>query len=51
MPGWKSSTEHCRKFSDLPENAQTYVKKIAELTGAKLGIVSIGPGREQTIVL
>ena len=51
MPGWQVPTENCRKFSELPENAQTYVKKIAELTGAKLRIVSIGPGREQTIVL
>lgn len=51
MPGWMTSTENARKFSDLPEAAQKYVKKLAELTGAKLGIVSIGPGREQTIVL
>ena len=51
LPGWKTPTENARKFSDLPTNAQKYVKKIAELTGAKLTIVSIGPGREQTIVL
>jgi len=51
LPGWKSPTEDARKFSDLPTNAQKYVQKIAELTGAKLTIVSIGPGREQTIVL
>lgn len=51
MPGWMSSTEGARKWSDLPKNTQAYVKKLAELTGAKLKIVSIGPDREQTIVL
>jgi adenylosuccinate synthase len=51
MPGWKTSTEAARKWSDLPKNTQAYVKKIAELTGTKLKIVSIGPDREQTIVL
>ena len=51
MPGWLRSTEKARKFSDLPPKARAYVKKIAELTGAKLSIVSIGPGRSQTIRL
>jgi len=30
MPGWKCSTEHCRKFSELPGQAQAYVRKIEE---------------------
>ena len=51
MPGWMASTEKARKFTDLPKNAQAYVKKLAELSGAKLRIVSIGPDRDQTIVL
>jgi adenylosuccinate synthase len=51
MPGWLKSTEKAKKFSDLPPKARAYVKKIAELTGAKLSIVSIGPGRAQTIRL
>ena len=33
MPGWKSSTEHCRQFSELPEQAQAYVRKVEEQTG------------------
>jgi len=48
MPGWLKSTEKAKKFSDLPPKARAYVKKIAELTGAKLSIVSIGPARAQT---
>ena len=51
MPGWLKSTEKAKKSSDLPPKARAYVKKIAELTGAKLSIVSIGPARAQTIRL
>jgi adenylosuccinate synthase len=51
MPGWLKGTEKARKFSELPPKARTYVKKISELTGAKLSIVSIGPGRAETIRL
>ena len=51
MPGWLKSTEKARRFADLPPKARAYVRKIAELTGAKLSIVSIGPARAQTIRL
>jgi adenylosuccinate synthase len=51
LPGWKTSTEAARKFGDLPKNAKIYLKKISELTGAKLRIASVGPGRDQTIML
>ena len=33
LPGWKCSTEHVRQFADLPSNAQSYVRKIEQLTG------------------
>ena len=51
FPGWNKPTEKARKFSDLPPRARDYVKKLAGLTGAKLSLVSIGPGRAQTIRL
>ncbi len=51
MPGWKTSTEAAKKWSDLPTNARNYLEKIAGLTGAKLSIASVGPGRDQTILL
>jgi adenylosuccinate synthase len=51
MPGWKASTEKTRKFSHLPRNARAYLSRIADLTGAKLKIVSVGANRNQTIVL
>ncbi len=51
LPGWKRSTERARKLTDLPNEARAYVKKIAELTGARLSIVSVGPSRGQTLIL
>jgi adenylosuccinate synthase len=49
FPGWKTSTSNGRRWGDLPRRARTYLKAIAELTGAELSIVSIGPERSQTI--
>ncbi len=51
MRGWKSATQGARKFSALPKNARAYLKRISELTGAKLAIVSVGPTRAETIIL
>jgi len=49
--GWMKSTEDCRRWKDLPKNARDYLLAIAEMTGAKLTIASVGPGREQTIMV
>ncbi len=49
--GWQTTTTKARRWKDLPAKARTYLKAIAELTGARLAIASVGPGREQTIVL
>lgn len=49
FPGWRTPTSKVRKWKDLPPKARTYLKGLAELTGAKLAIASVGPGREQTI--
>ncbi len=51
FPGWKESTQKAKKFSQLPKAARDYVKKISELTGARLKMVSVGPERNQTIAL
>lgn len=51
MPGWKTDISGIRNYDELPENARKYVERIAEVTGVKLGIVSVGPNRNQTIVL
>ena len=49
FPGWKKPTHKVRKWKDLPAKTRSYLKAIAELSGAKLAIASIGPAREQTI--
>ena len=47
--GWRTPTDKCKTWKQLPVKAQKYLKAIAELTGAKLFIASVGPGRDQTI--
>lgn len=49
LPGWRVSTRNVRHFNDLPEAAQAYVARICHLVGARLGLVSVGPSREQVI--
>jgi adenylosuccinate synthase len=51
MPGWLTPTDKIRKYKDLPGKARRYAETLAKLSGAKLLIVSVGPGREQTIHL
>jgi len=51
MDGWKSDISEAKSFDDLPENCQKYVKRIEELTGVPMCIVSVGPKRSQTIIL
>ncbi|CAN5601668.1 adenylosuccinate synthase [soil metagenome] len=51
LPGWKRSTEKAKKLSDLPDEARDYVQRIAELTGARLTMISVGPARGQTLIL
>ncbi|HEU6447406.1 MAG TPA: adenylosuccinate synthase [Verrucomicrobiae bacterium] len=47
--GWRTPTDKCKTFKQLPPKARGYLKAIAELTNAKLFIASVGPAREQTI--
>jgi len=48
-PGWKEDLSKCEKFSDLPENAQRYVKKIEELIGVPIKWIGVGPERTALI--
>lgn len=50
MPGWMCDISSCRKFEDLPKEAQDYIARIEELTDAKISIVAVGPERTQTII-
>ena len=51
LPGWQTDISGIRHYEDLPEAARRYVERISEVTGVRLGIVSVGPNRKQTIVL
>lgn len=51
LPGWKTDTSKMRSYEELPENARKYVERLSEVADIKIGIVSVGPGREQTIIL
>lgn len=51
LPGWQEDTTKSRSFEDLPSAAQSYVKRLEELIGCPIVLVSVGPGREATIVL
>ncbi len=48
--GWKQDLSGIRKFADLPPLARAYLKRLEELTGARVSLVGIGPDREQTLV-
>jgi adenylosuccinate synthase len=50
LEGWKKDLTGCLSYDELPDAAKTYVETVEELTGAPVKIVSVGPGREQTIV-
>lgn len=51
FPGWNQSITKIRKYDDLPEKCRKYLERIADFTGVPLGIVSVGPNRDETIVI
>ena len=51
MPGWSESTLGAQTVEQLPANARAYIKRVEELVGAPIDIISTGPDRNETIVL
>jgi adenylosuccinate synthase len=51
LPGWSEDLTSVKDVGDLPENAKDYVKRIEELVDTPVQIISVGPGRQQTMVL
>lgn len=47
--GWKTDITGMKKYDELPENAKKYLSRLEELMGVRISIVSVGPGRDQTI--
>ncbi len=50
LPGWRADISTCRSFDQLPREAQTYVKRIEQLCGAPIDMVSVGPERSATLL-
>ena len=51
MPGWKEDISHVKSFEELPVNCQNYIRRIEELIHCPVVMFSVGPDREQTVVL
>jgi len=51
MSGWNEDITKVRQFDDLPQNAKDYIRRIADVTGVEPAIVSVGPDREETLLL
>jgi adenylosuccinate synthase len=51
MPGWQTDLSKARSFADLPEKAQSYVRRLEELIGCPIVLISVGARRDQTIML
>ena len=51
VPGWDQSTFGVKSFDDLPQNARTYLRRIEQLAGVPIAMVSTGPERDETILM
>jgi len=51
LEGWQDNIMDARDFQDLPAQAQAYLKRIEELVGVNIMLISVGSPRETTIVL
>jgi adenylosuccinate synthase len=49
LPGWQTPISEVRQFDELPEKAIRYVRRLSELVGRPVELVSVGPERDQTI--
>ena len=50
-PGWESDTSGIREYDDLPENARSYLKRLSELVNTDISVVSVGPDRQETVIV
>lgn len=51
LPGWQEDISGIRNFDDLPQNTKAYLHRVETLAGTPIQIVSVGPGRDETIVV
>jgi adenylosuccinate synthase len=51
FPGWTEDISRAREFSDLPANAQSYVRELEAMSGARFSAIGVGPGRDEIVQL
>jgi adenylosuccinate synthase len=51
LEGWKSPIGGARTYAELPPRARAYVEALGSLTGTEVSMISVGPGRDQTIIV
>jgi adenylosuccinate synthase len=51
FPGWDEDISKARTMTDLPANCQAYVRALEQMSGARISVIGVGPGRDQSIVL
>ncbi|MGW4425636.1 adenylosuccinate synthase [Streptosporangium sp. NPDC004631] len=49
LPGWQEDISGAKSFEDLPVNAQSYVKALEQMSGARVSAIGVGPGRTETL--
>jgi len=49
LSGWQTEIKKARSFSNLPQNAQRYVRRVEELTQSRVGMISVGSDRDETV--
>ncbi|PZS28827.1 MAG: adenylosuccinate synthase, partial [Pseudonocardiales bacterium] len=51
LDGWWEDISKCREFADLPATAQAYVRTLEEMSGTRISVIGVGPGRDENVVL
>jgi adenylosuccinate synthase len=51
LPGWQEPTTDVRNFDDLPKQAQAFVRRVEQLMGCPVDLISVGPEREQAVIV
>ncbi|MCU1688852.1 MAG: adenylosuccinate synthase, partial [Jatrophihabitantaceae bacterium] len=51
LPGWTEDISGARSIEDLPDAARAYVLALEAMSGARISVIGVGPGREQTVVV
>jgi adenylosuccinate synthase len=51
LPGWWEDISKCRSLEEMPDNARRYIERVEELSGARVSVVGVGPGRDENVIM